>query len=340
MDCELEIHDVLIVGAGPCGLAVASRLCEPFPSALYTDAEHHRYHWLRKQRRDVVAPLNTKFSITKARSGKYTGEFKDQGPKCIPYKMVILDSTSSRWLARWRRNFEIYCITHLRSPMYFHTDPRDRDGLLAFVYEKGRLGDLREIGGVVGKDLSKHKKKKKLKGIRGMKQMEEACCCGKAPVVEIDERQRQDYFTPSRELFEQYCRHNVERYGIESLVSKEEVRNLEYGFVDGIECNQKIFTLASNMGVHYARTVVLAIGNTGMAISQDTDSKFECHSSALTADFPPAHLRCKIQTGEEVHIIIVGGGLTSAQIADIAVRRGVTKVWHIMRGPIKGMCTN
>ena len=42
------VHDVLIVGAGPGGLAVAARLREPTPSAVFTDAEHNRYQWVKK----------------------------------------------------------------------------------------------------------------------------------------------------------------------------------------------------------------------------------------------------------------------------------------------------
>ena len=33
--------------------------------------------------------------------------------------------------------------------------------------------------------------------------------------------------------------------------------------------------------------------------------------------------------------MVIGGGLTSAQIGGLAIRRGVTKVWHIMRGPLR-----
>ena len=53
------IADVLVIGAGPCGLAVAARLCEPVPSALYSDAEHARFHWLKKHDRSGLSLLRT-----------------------------------------------------------------------------------------------------------------------------------------------------------------------------------------------------------------------------------------------------------------------------------------
>jgi 2-polyprenyl-6-methoxyphenol hydroxylase-like FAD-dependent oxidoreductase len=43
---DFHIHDILIIGAGPCGLAVAARLHEHTSSALFTDTEHQRFHWL------------------------------------------------------------------------------------------------------------------------------------------------------------------------------------------------------------------------------------------------------------------------------------------------------
>lgn len=63
-----------------------------------------------------------------------------------------------------------------------------------------------------------------------------------------------------------------------------------------------------------------------------------CHSAHIVEkEFPPAHFRQKISQGRRTNIIVVGGGLTSAQIADMAIRRGVSGVWHLMRGDFKGI---
>jgi cation diffusion facilitator CzcD-associated flavoprotein CzcO len=35
------------------------------------------------------------------------------------------------------------------------------------------------------------------------------------------------------------------------------------------------------------------------------------------------------------NMLIVGGGLTSIQLADLAIKRGVSKVWLLMRGNVK-----
>lgn len=51
--------------------------------------------------------------------------------------------------------------------------------------------------------------------------------------------------------------------------------------------------------------------------------------------FPPLHMIPKITARRSTEILIVGGGLTSAQLADLALRRGVSKVRLLMRGPLK-----
>jgi hypothetical protein len=51
--------------------------------------------------------------------------------------------------------------------------------------------------------------------------------------------------------------------------------------------------------------------------------------------FPDPTIRAKIDLGLRTTILVVGGGLTSAQLSDLAVRRGVSTVWHLMRGPCR-----
>ncbi len=44
----------------------------------------------------------------------------------------------------------------------------------------------------------------------------------------------------------------------------------------------------------------------------------------------------KIKERKQTNVLVLGGGLTSAQLGDLALKHGVTKVWHIMRGELKG----
>lgn len=63
-----------------------------------------------------------------------------------------------------------------------------------------------------------------------------------------------------------------------------------------------------------------------------------CHSMEIKI-FPSPNVQSKIQQKRETNVVVVGGGLSSAQIVDMAVRKGVTKVWFLMRSEFKGWCT-
>jgi len=75
--------------------------------------------------------------------------------------MLVLDSSGDKWMARWNRFFDRFQISHLRSPMFFHIDPQNKDGMWAFTFEQKRQEELIQVENCVGRELTKHKQKKK-----------------------------------------------------------------------------------------------------------------------------------------------------------------------------------
>ena len=150
----MEIHDVIIVGAGPCGLAVAARLREHTPAALFTDEEHRRYQWIQRH--------DKKMALKCTRSGRVKPRRQFDTPK---YDIVVIDAKYEKWMGRWDRLFNAYGIKHLRSHMLWHIDPQDRDSLLAKAVFEGREKELTELKGCVGKEISKHLRKQRARWI-------------------------------------------------------------------------------------------------------------------------------------------------------------------------------
>ena len=247
--------------------------------------------------------------------------------------------------------------------MFFHPDPGDRDSLLAFAHEQGRAGELVEIGGCVGREVSKHKVKKE-KRRRMLKSTGRGGGCEEcnakqgmamAPVT-VDERDRKDYFTPSSRMFGDFVGGLVGRYGLaeEGLVREERVRDIEFGVVpmlSGAGGTEKLFTVRTSGpggdgggGVHYAKSVVLAVGaGNAPCIPEPFGGigmrhEAACHALSLRGEGGlPKVLKRKVEGGKRTNVVVVGGGLTSAQVGDLVIRQGVEKVWHLTRGALKGM---
>lgn len=152
LDYEHEVYDILIIGAGPSGLAAAARIREHTPSAMFTDEEHHRFHWLKKH--------GSRVALKQTKTGRIVTS-SSASPNTAEYKMAVLDASDDKWLGRWKKLFSAFDISHLRSPMLWHVDPLDRDSLLSYGHTQGREGELIEIRGCVGKEFSKHQKKKR-----------------------------------------------------------------------------------------------------------------------------------------------------------------------------------
>jgi hypothetical protein len=110
--CRHHHYDVVIVGAGPAGLATLSALQEPFSLDHLTD-----------QQRNQVLSVRT-----------------------LSKKKVCVVDPSGDWMVGWKENFSKLDITFLRSPALAHPDAFDENALLAFAVSEGREDELLASG--------------------------------------------------------------------------------------------------------------------------------------------------------------------------------------------------
>lgn len=101
----------------------------------------------------------------------------------------------------------------------------------------------------------------------------------------------------------------------------------------------KAFKVTTRNGyVFYSRAVVLATGpgnekNYPWQLSPE-EKRGATHIFDIKS-LPSPSVKQRIKDHRETNIVVVGGGLTSAQISDVVIRKGVTKVWLLMRSNLK-----
>ncbi|GAA5987628.1 hypothetical protein JCM11641_001172 [Rhodosporidiobolus odoratus] len=340
---EADFVPLIVVGAGPHGLALAARLSEPRPAALYTDLEHARLSWLQ---RENASGSGTSKKTKRATVKGHWNARKLVQPDSVTLapaetarpSIAVLDSTSDGWLGRWRGFFQGLGIKHLRSPMLFHPSPADADALVAYARRMGKEDELEPVKGVVGREYSKYQRKKHPGRV------------GRA--VTVNERSREDYFRPSTSLFHSFIDTDlIERYSVSPLVCHTTATSVSYRDIQirgrGVERGFVIESRRSDgtLELRGAKAVTMAIGPSSVPnvppvlkaalprrlCTGDEDEGRSpwrtseicgegwCHSAAFSMPgLRPmeGELGQKVKSGRRTHVVVVGGGLTSAQIVD------------------------
>ena len=170
---------------------------------------------------------------------------------------------------------------------------------------------------------------------------------------QVDERDRQDYFAPSAQLFKRHCNAIVDRYDLQHVIRKAAVIDIDFGAVEHCGAENSVFTLSTTSGVLLAKTVVLAGGSfwpnpspvvypgvpvdSTIHVSRGEDIcnlPNTCHSNDII-QFPDIETAQKMLENKSTSVLVIGGGLTGAQLADLAVRRGIRNVVLLTRSPMK-----
>lgn len=349
---ESDFFEVIVVGGGTCGLAMTARLCEDCPGSIYTEDEHQRFHWL-KQRGNKVNLINRNVSSHKKFKPRGAGNMYKPRRKFEPLEILVLDAQLNLFMGQWDNQFAACQIPFLRLPMFFHPDPVNVDGLVSYAHSVRRelSQDLMEIENVVGKEYSKHQLKKlSKKNVKraGPVPSGQQVHHDKPGIIDINMRDWKDYYRPSTPLFHDFCMSIIDRYLLHNNVKKDEVVSIEYAYIQVIGTRDDFgqgFVIKTQSGkVYGSKLCIVASGHRGeinYPVAPFTDAHYpegSCHTTHLfqhQVRFLGRELYDKPRKSQARQIVIVGGGLTSAQLAHVAVNNGIERVHLLFRGGIK-----
>ncbi|KAK9768241.1 hypothetical protein K7432_001263 [Basidiobolus ranarum] len=290
--------DILVIGAGPHALAMIARLSEEHPESLLTDDEHFRL--LR-----VRSASNQK---------KHKGERLKKMCLCQGRKVMVIDPNGD-WMRNWKKNFSTLQISHLRSPIFFHLDPFDSQGLREFAERNDRISELTNIESIYQSKNVAIRMNKRFKNHNV-----------------FNERDRDRFVLPSSALFLDYCHEMISRYKMDGLVKQASVVDIEPVKVPG-SLSHIYRVHLSNGEVVIANKVISAIGpGTNRRTPEWVEGVGNTHpldSLVHAYDMDPSKISRKAASTDQ--LLIVGGGLTAGHLAIIAASKGYKKIIMISR---------
>ena len=319
-------EDILIIGAGPHGLCLVSKLLETVEEELEESPHNRRLFNVKRPKQTASCPSPgegapktlarvvcrypsdppAKFAMTERRYRKTLRLSIAQESRHMEIlsHLSVIDN-SGTWLAQWDKQFEALGISHLRSAIDAHPDPIDRQSLRWYA-----------------ESLHKRDKFVELK-------------LNRAP------HYHGPFQAPSTDLFREFCQGVVNRYHLTEEVKCAHVekiialpRNARIGHpFEVIVQNCSKHAPASEKSsvesfVLRPKAIVLAGGSLTVPRipSWLEDFRVRFHS----ADAARVLHSCEIlkQPGvvdglhERSEVIIVGGGLTSGHLAVRACKAG------------------
>lgn len=141
-------------------------------------------------------------------------------------------------------------------------------------------------------------------------------------------------------MFRDQCESLIARYGLEETEIREEtLQDIDYDY-DDYSPTEKVFRVKTDRGSHLAKTVVMAVGPANEPTipmapkSVSIEGEGQCHAMMIKK-IPDPNVQLKMKQGRSTSVLVIGGGLTAAQIVERCIMKGVSKVYLLMRSELK-----
>ncbi|XP_039600987.1 uncharacterized protein zgc:113276 isoform X1 [Polypterus senegalus] len=331
--------DVLIIGAGPHALTLASLLRHPNFSNSANDSHILDGIFLSKTRmKNGKSRTKGKNEMTKLIEQADNLLKQVDTPESPPLSVKVVDPYGE-WVTLWQKQFNALRIPHLRSHTLVHTDPFNKKALQEFAVKHERTEELHSLpehiyiqdeNAFFNDSRLGKKEKKKLSASGALKQSL--------------------YFSlPSSGLVMDFFQQQIHRYHLESILIKGTVERIipilavhndQIPSKNERKSVQHFNIVLQNGDVIAARQVVLATGPTRIQMANIPSWVKSIHES-----YPEERLQHTVQLihyqdGKQVsasvcnsgeRVLVVGGGLTSAHIILFAFQQGARHVHWVLR---------
>ena len=314
-EVEETVKEILVIGAGPHALTLLLRLLEPDPDFLSEKVRHRTAESTKRMRPFTEVKRHVKdisrgprFTLKKGKRKKGKNEVPPS--LCLEDVMNMVQIVDSKgdWLSGWKQNFATLGIKTLRSLMNAHADPYDHRSLEFWAELNGRGEEL-----VTLKNLDQR-----------------------------DKTFRGPYQVPTSKVFHDFHDALINGYGIENTVQKANVVSIHPMQSKQID-EEPIFEVKLSSGLSSKETTTVKTKRIVCAMGPNFSNRSETSWEAslrehLGTNYKQASdniisagdivpwLQRQETTEKQIcnikskRLLIVGGGMTSTQLAFIALK--------------------